>query len=183
MSKNKKITSSRHQKVNFEKEIMSKVSSGRISMKPKWYFVLGSLFSIVGLVALGIMSVFLVNIILFLLRKHGPMGQWRIEIMLESFPVWIPILAFLSIFMGIWLLNKYDFSYKKNFLIVIVGFIASIVVAGFIIDRMGLNDIWSRKGMMRKFYQMIEKRESSFPNSSGKGIIQNGRGNGYKNSQ
>ena len=183
MSKNIKITSNKHQEVNFEKEIMSKVSSGRISMKPKWYFIFGSFFSIVGLVALSIMSVFLVNIILFLLHKHGPMGQWRIEIMLESFPLWIPILAVLSIFMGIWLLNKYDFSYKKNFLIIIVGFIASIIVAGFIIDQIGLNDIWSRKGMMRKFYQRIENKESIFPNSSGKGIMQNGRGNGYKNSQ
>jgi len=179
MSKNKKIISNKHKEINFEKEIMSKVASGRISMKPKWYFVLGSFFSIVGLIAFSIMSVFLVNIILFLLRKHGPMGQWRIEMMLESFPIWIPVLAVLSIFMGIWLLNKYDFSYKKNFSTIILGFIASIVIAGFFIDQMGLNDVWSRKGMMRNFYQRIENKESIFPNSSGKGIIQNGRGNGY----
>ena len=157
--------SKEQKKVNFEKEVMSKIISGKIAMRPKWYFVLGSVFSIVGLAALSIMSVFSVNIILFLLRRHGPMAQWRLEVMLESFPLWIPLLAIAGIGMGVWLLRKYDFSYKKNFPVIVIGFVISIIIVGFIIDRLGLNDLWSRGGMMRKFYQGIETR----------GNMQNGR--------
>jgi len=175
MSKNKKVTPKEQKRANFEKEVMSKVTSGQITMKPKWYFVLGSVFSIAGIAALSVASVFLVNIIVFSLRKHGPMGQWKLEAMLESFPLWIPTLAILGITLGIWLLKKYDFSYKKNFFVIIVGFIASIIIAGFVVDQLGLNDIWSKRGMMRKFYQGIENQENIIPNGPGKGNMQNGR--------
>lgn len=176
---NKKIISKEQKIVNFEKEVMSKVISGQIAMKPKWYFVLGTVFSIAGLAALSVASSFLINIVLFLLRKHGPMGQWRLETMLESFPLWIPILAIIGIILGLWLLKKYDFSYKKNFAVIIIAFIVSIIIAGFLIDKLGLNDMWSRKGMMRKFYQNIENQENTTPYNWRKGNIQNGRGGGY----
>ena len=176
---NKKITSKEHRKVDLEKEVMSKVTSGQIAMKPKWYFILGSVFSIFGIAALSVVSVFLINIMMFLLRRHGPMGQWRIETMLESFPLWIPALAILGVVIGIWFLKKYDFSYKKNFVVIIVGFILSMIVAAILIDRLGLNDIWARRGMMRKFYQRIESQENVIPNNQDKGNLQNGQGNRY----
>jgi uncharacterized membrane protein YozB (DUF420 family) len=179
MSTNKIATPVKEKRADLEKEIMSKVTSGRIAMKPKWYFVIGSLFSIIGLTALSVASVFFVNIMMFLLRKHGPMAQWRLEAMLKSYPVWIPVLAIFGIIAGIWLLRKYDFSYKKNFLLIILGFIASIIIAGFIIDRLGLNDAWSQRGLMKGFYQRIESQDNVIPNGPGKGFLQNGRGNGY----
>ncbi|OGZ27299.1 MAG: hypothetical protein A2427_03135 [Candidatus Nealsonbacteria bacterium RIFOXYC1_FULL_40_7] len=183
MSKNKIITSKKHQEVDLGKEVMSKVTSGQITMKPKWYFVLGSVLSITGLASLSVVSVFLVNIILFLVRKHGPMGQWRLEAMIDGFPWWIPASAILGIAVGIWLLKKYDFSYKKNFPVIVIGFVISIIIAGFLIDRLGLNNIWSRQGMMRGFYQRIEKKENFFPSGPGKRNMQNGRGNGYNINQ
>ena len=176
---NKKITSKEHRKVDLEKEVMSKVTSGQIAMKPKWYFILGSVFSVFGIAALSVVSVFLINIMMFLLRKHGPMGQWRIETMLESFPLWIPLLAILGVIIGIWFLKKYDFSYKKNFVVIIVGFILSMIVAAFLIDQLGLNDIWARRGVMRKFYQRIESQENITPNNQDKGNLQNGQGYRY----
>ena len=53
----------------------------------------------------------------------------------------------------------------------IIGFIATVAIAGFVIDGLGLNDIWSRGGLMKGFYQRIENQ--------GKGGLQNGKGNGY----
>ncbi|OGM88286.1 hypothetical protein A2573_02625 [Candidatus Woesebacteria bacterium RIFOXYD1_FULL_43_18] len=179
MSKNKINTSKKQQEVDFGKEVMSKVTSGQITMKPKWYFVLGSVLSITGLAFLSVASVFLVNIILFLLRKHGPMAQWRLQTLIDGFPWWIPISAILGIVAGVWLLKKYDFSYKKNFPVIVIGFVISILLAGFLIDRLGLNNIWSRRGMMRGFYQRIEKKENLFPGGPGKRNMQSGYGNGY----
>lgn len=135
---------------------MNKITSGQVSMKPRWYFILGTTFSIVGLMALSVVSIFLTNIMMFWIRRRGPMAEWRLQMMLENFPIWIPILAVGGIVGGVWLLKKYDFSYKKNFYGIVIGFIASIIVAGFAIDMLGLNDLWSRKGMMRKFYQNFE---------------------------
>ena len=47
------------QKNNIENKIMDKVLSGEVKMKPKWYFVLGSITSFVGLVGMIIGAIFL----------------------------------------------------------------------------------------------------------------------------
>jgi len=154
MSKNKKITSTKQKKIDFKKEVMTKIKKGEITMKPKWYFVVGSLITGAGLVGASIGAIYLVNLTLFLLRKRGP-GLMKLELMLASFPWWVPILAITGIIVGIWLLKKYDFSYKKNFLLIIAAFIVSIVIAAWLIDYLGLNETWSRRGPMRRFYQQF----------------------------
>jgi hypothetical protein len=80
MSKTLKTSS-----INFEKIIMAKVKSNEISIKPRWYFVIGSLFTVTGLVGFSIGAVFLTNLTLFLLKRHGPMGQWRLQQLLTIF--------------------------------------------------------------------------------------------------
>ena len=135
---------------------MAKVKSNEILIKPRWFFIIGSLLAFVGLVSFSLGTVFLTNLTLFLLRRHGPMGQWRLELMLNSFPWWIPVLAIVGLVLGVWLLKKYDFSYKKNFWLIVGGFIVSIILAALLLDYLGLNDSWSRQGPMRRFYQQIE---------------------------
>lgn len=134
---------------------MSRVTSGRIAMKPKWYFAVGSVLMLFGTIAASVAAAFLINLTVFLIKKQGP-GYGKLTLMLESFPFWIPVLAILGIGAGILLLRKYDFSYKKNFLVMIIGFIASVVIAGFVIDALGLNNILSHRGPMRGFYQQME---------------------------
>ena len=164
MSKIPKIIS-----VDFEKNIMAKVKSNEISIKPRWYFMLGSFLMLAGLVGLSIGAVFLTNLTFFLLRQHGPMGQWRLQQIYSSFPIWVPLLAVVGIVLGICLLKKYDFSYKTNFSLIVIGFIISIALTAVILDYSGLNDLWSRQGPMRRFYQQVEGQNSTLPRGQGKG--------------
>ena len=164
MSKTSKITP-----VDFEETIMAKVKSNEIAMKPRWYFVLGSFLMMMGLVGFSIGAIFLTNLTLFLLRRHGPMGQWRLQVLLNSFPVWVPILAIVGIVFGIMMLKKYDFSYKNNFRLIIAGFIVSIILAALVLDYLGLNDLWSRQGPMNRFYQQIEGQNVTGPRGQGQG--------------
>jgi hypothetical protein len=147
-------------KSNLEKIIMEKVTKNEIIMKPRWYFVVGSALLMVGFVSFSIVAVFSLNLILFLLKEHGPMGEWRLQMILESFPLWAPLLAGIGIGLGIYALKQYDFSYKKNFTLVILGFIASIIVAAFILDYTGLSTVWFTQGPMRQFYKQIESPNS-----------------------
>ena len=164
----------KHKIINhdLEKSVMEKVKSNQISMKPRWHFVLGSFFMLAGVIGLSVGAVFLTNLTLFLLRQHGPMGQWRLQLMLNSFPLWVPILAVLGILLGISLLKKYDFSYKKNFWLIVGGFIVSIVLTAILIDFLGLNNIWSRKGPMKRFYQQIQGENPGFRPRFGQGRTQ-----------
>jgi len=163
--------------VDIEKAVMAQVRSNQVTMKPRWYFVVGSLSLLIGFVALSIGAVFLTNITLFLLRQHGPMGQLRFQLLVDSFSWWIPTLAAIGIAFGIWILKKYDFSYKKNFLLITVGFVVSVIIAAFIIDSMGLNEIWARRGMMRRFYLRIENQ--NVPATQGQGRMRDGQGNRF----
>jgi len=159
--------------VNFEKTIMEKVKSNEISMKPRWYFIVGSFSMIGGLIGLCIGVIFLINLTLFLLRQHGPMGQWRLELMLNSFPIWVPILAIAGIALGIWMLKKYDFSYKKHFWFIIAGCIISIFMTASLLDYVGFDDLWFKQGPMRRFYQQIENQNDPLFKEQGRGQMRN----------
>lgn len=125
--------------------VMDKILSGQVKMKPKWYFVAGSALSFIGLVGLIIGSTFLVNLMMFLIRKQGP-GTGRILYMLENFPLWVPFVAFGFVILGIILLKRYDFSYKKNFTLIVLTMVLAVLVSAKLIDLFGFSKIWEKKG-------------------------------------
>ena len=169
--------------INIQENVMKKIHENKISMKPKSYFILGSLFTFVGLIASVISSVFLISIISFLLKAHGPMAGYRLSLMISSFPWWIPVLAIVGLIFGIWNLLKYDFSYKTNIWIIIIGFIAAVIIAGWAIDRVGLDNIWLNQGPMRGVMRQYLQDNNSGQSPTNKPYYQlqrgSGQGNGY----
>lgn len=142
---------------------MKKIYTGKIEMKPKIYFILGSIITLGSLIISFISTVFFLNLIKFLLRSHGPMGQIRLEQLLTSFPWWAPILAILGLIIGIKLLKQYDFSYKNNFIVVIISFVISIFIGVWLIDLSGLNNIWFRQGPMRGIMREYLQKNNNIP--------------------
>jgi len=137
---------------NITNDIMSEIRHGKLKMRPKIYFIIGSVLVFVSLILSALSSIFLFGLIRFSLRSHGPMGQYRWEQLVAAFPWWAVIFAFLGLAIGIWLLRKYDFSYKINFKILIVAFAAIIIITGYLVDVIGLNDMFSRQGCMNRIY-------------------------------
>ncbi len=144
--------------LKLEEKVMSQVKTGKIAMKPKWYFAAGSLLLFSGVVSLSMGAIFLINLTIFALRRRGPITCWRLQAMIENFPWWAPVLAIIGIILGIRLLKKYDFSYKKNFKLIAISFILAVLFGGFLIDSLGINDHWARRGLMKGFYQRLEPR-------------------------
>lgn len=136
---------------------MDKIHGDKIRIKPRIYFIAGSVLTFLGLVSSVIVSVFLVGLMRFSLRSHGPMANYRFDQILSNFPLWVPVLAIVGLVAGICLLRKYDFSFKVNFKVVIIGFILAVIAGGWIIDSIGLNDVLVRrgpmKGIMRQYMQ------------------------------
>ena len=136
---------------NITDSVMNEIHQGKIKMKPRIYFILGSILTFIGLISSIVISIFLFGLIRFSLRTHGPMGQYRFDQLLSNFPWWIIILAIFGLILGIWLIRKYDFSYKIKPWVVILGFVLAIVIAGWFIDVVGLNDILFHYGPMKGF--------------------------------
>lgn len=146
---------SKKNKLDFETNIVSRIKTGEIEMKPKGYFIVGSFAMFFGLVGLSMGVVFLVNLSIFLIRINGPLMPWRLQTVISTFLWWVPIIAIFGIILAIGLLKKYDFSYKKNFPLLIIAFVLSILLAGVLLDKLGLNEHLSR-GHMKRFYQNVE---------------------------
>ena len=134
---------------------MDRIHKGQIKMRPRVYFVLGSILVFLGLVASSATAIFLVSLMRFLFRTHGPMGQFRLEQLLSSFSLWVPFMAILALILGAVLLRKFDFSYKKNFWVLVLGFILAIIATGLIIDMTGLDDVWLKRGPIRGMMKKI----------------------------
>lgn len=142
---------------NITENVMNQIHEGKAKMKPRIYFIIGSILTFIGLISSVIVSIFLVGLTRFSLRTHGPMKQYRFDQMISDFPWWTVVLAIFGLIVGIWLIRKYDFSYKIKPWIVIAGFVLAIIIAGWTIDIIGLNDTLMHrgpmKGMMNGYFQ------------------------------
>ncbi len=137
---------------NISKAVMDKIHNDQIKMKSRLYFIISSSLIFVGLVSSVLISIFFLALIRFSLRSHGPMAQFHLSQLLSNFPWWAVLLAPISLFFGIYLLRKYDFSYKINSWFLVFGFILVIVAAAWLMDSLGLNQSLSHHKYMRMFY-------------------------------
>jgi uncharacterized protein YacL len=138
---------------NITNSVMTAIHQDKVKMRPKIYFVIGAILVFGSLILSSLISIFLFGVIRFSLRSHGPMGQYRLEQIINSFPWWILISAVLGLIIGLWLIRKYDFSYKINFKIFIIGFVIAIIVSGYLVDIIGINDVFYKKGYMNSIYR------------------------------
>jgi uncharacterized membrane protein YdcZ (DUF606 family) len=147
-----------------ENIVMEKIHQGKIKMKPKMYFVLGSILTFVGLVSTVIISTFMVGLIKFSFRaNNGWRAQYKLEQMLSDFPWWIVIIAIAGLVLGIWIIKKYNFAHKIKPWILIVGFILAILIAGLITDKTGVNDALIIKHQpMRKMMKLEPPQNNNF---------------------
>ncbi len=127
-------------------------------MRPRIYFVLGSILLGLGLAGTVACSAFFINLILFTFKTHHPfvfliLGRHGLRPFLLTFP-WLPFLvAFLGIWGGSRLLKKYDISYKKNFWGLVIVLLIAILVLGFLIHRSNINPRLGKIRPLRGFYQ------------------------------
>ena len=112
---------------------MNQIHEGKAKMKPRIYFVIGSILTFLGLVFSTIVSIFFIGLLRFSFRTHyGWRAQYKLNQMLSDFPWWILIPAIVSLVFGVLIIRKYDFSYKIKPWIVIVIFILVMIFAGWI---------------------------------------------------
>lgn len=135
---------------NITDSIMGQIHQGKIKMKPRLYFIIGSILSFVGVVLSILTTIFVISFIRFSFLAQGPMGEYKAEELVSHFSWFGPIFAILGLVIGIWLLRQYDFSYKINFRIMVVVVILAVTVAGIVLDMTGLNNIIFQHGPVQE---------------------------------
>ncbi len=155
--KNKRSKVNNH-KSDLGNVVMERIKSGQVKMRPRIHFVAGSLFIGAGLAGVIVLAVFFVNVASYKLRTLGPFGylwfgEYGIRPFLATFPWAAFVVAICGLVIGISLLRRYDISYKKSFVGLILGLIAVVLTAGWLMDLTGINERFVRFGHMRGLYQ------------------------------
>ncbi|MFC1653432.1 hypothetical protein ACFL1M_01125 [Patescibacteria group bacterium] len=147
------------------KDVMSKIKSEEVKMKPKAYFVVGSVLLGAGITSTILLALLFLSISMFHIRTQNPMGFLRLGIVggpafLRIFPFGLTLVSILSISLGAWLLKKYDISYKKNFLGIIFAIVGSVIVMAFIIDKFGASDRLEKLRTLKPLYKQEFSKEN-----------------------
>ncbi|MBU1110863.1 hypothetical protein KKB83_04575 [Patescibacteria group bacterium] len=137
--------------------VMTEIKSRGIKMKPRIYFAAGSVLLGLGLATIFILAVFVINLTSFRLRMDVPFeflrfGKPGLPPFLAIFPWPFLLFACISIYAGLKLLKKLDFSYKHNFIMIALITVMCIVGAGLAVDKIGLNERWAQARPLKGLY-------------------------------
>lgn len=133
------------EELNLTDEVMNTIEEEDIQIKPRVYFVAGTILLTTGIFSLFLVSILFANFCWQHMRVVGPFGYLTfgapgIMPFLKTFP-WLPlIIVAITSTVGLHFLKKYDFSYKHNFVIISLSIIAAVFVAGIVIDEAGINE-------------------------------------------
>lgn len=144
-TKSKKSTPKLTAKKTPSKDIMEQIKSGKIKMRPKSYFIAGSILLGGSLAITFSLALLFLSASTFHIRTTHPMSFLRYGHMgglafIQFFPWQLIILSIIGIWGGLWLLKKYDISYKKGFISTSLVFIGVLLTFAVFIDNLGIND-------------------------------------------
>jgi len=164
---------------NFKQNILKKIKSGEVDMKPRWHFVLKSLLFILGIVTVTLVIIYLLSFILFTLRQSGvgfaPLYGFRgISIFAMSSP-WLLIAsagAFVTVLYI--LITRYSFSYQKPLVYSLVGVILFTLLGSLLIHQTNIHprlQQLSERNNMPIFTPLYRKASQHHPENVTVGVI------------
>jgi hypothetical protein len=130
-----------HEKhTSIKNKLLHDIRSGQLAMRPKFHFTLKVLALVAVVLAFLVVSIGILNFILFSIRiaghdtllSFGPRGFWAFMLF---FPWSLLVLDIALIVLLQWLLRKFRFGYKIPVLYLLAGLVVATTVAGFVIDR------------------------------------------------
>lgn len=145
-------------KSDLTKKVMTTIRTQKVKMKPRLWFALSSMLLGIGLAVSLVLAIFFVNLVLFKIQAQGSLaflflGRLGIRGFLANFPWWSVTLAVGGVAGGLFLLKRYDFSYKKSFWGIALLVVAFILTLGFLVDRIGANKKIANFVVLRQAYR------------------------------
>lgn len=164
-------------RATMQSDIMEQITSGAVTMKPRWYFVVGSFLAAFGLFGTMFLTVYFWGMSWYRINRHSSLeylwfGDAGQTAFIKTFPWLLLAVALFSLGVGLWLMQRFDFSYRFRWVWVAGGVSIGVLVAGYVVDRSGLVHATIQAPMMEHldihygdsqgFYKaLIEEREGT----------------------
>ncbi|MBD3279626.1 MAG: hypothetical protein GF390_02850 [Candidatus Pacebacteria bacterium] len=132
-------------KKDLEQQVMQQICTGKVKMRPRWYFIIGSISLGVGAGAVIVVTSFFFNLVVFKMRTRALFGfSWLgrvpLKLWIEVFPWEALLVAIAGFGLGIWIVKRCEFSYRYSLIGWLLGLVALILVSGVLIDLSGFNE-------------------------------------------
>ena len=126
-------------------EVLTKIKSGTVFMRPRWHFVLKTILAFLGFVLLLLLLLYLASFVVFILYQSGvwfvpAFGFYGMFVALRSLP-WL--LIFVGIlFVGALeiLVRRYSFAYRKPLLYSLLGVVGFVMLATVAVAKTGIHE-------------------------------------------
>jgi hypothetical protein len=143
----------------FKEKIINRVKN--LKIKPKSYFMVRTIFSVLSILALFFLSLFLISLISFIFRINAfnhlhSFGWFGISLLFANLP-WVLIFLSLIFIIGLYHLSKrYSLVYKKPVIYSLVITIVIVLFLGLAVNKTGIHASLSNKRVpfIRNLYEM-----------------------------
>jgi len=141
-------TQKNHQQLR--EQVLAKIKSGSVKMKPRFSFILRALLLISGLVIAALLVLYLISFVFFMLRSNGTwlapvFGLRGLGLFMTSLP-WLLLLV-IGLFVVVLeiLVRHFSFGYRRPLLYSVFGILFVLGFTGFIVAQTPLHEgLWER---------------------------------------
>lgn len=137
---------------NIKANIIQKIKSDKVIMRPTWVFYLASALSALGLFLASGLTLLSIHLLRFRLTHPGIGAARKLDFIFSALPWYIPVLAVVGIVGGYLLLKRYDFSYRKNLGVIAVIIVLGLFATSYLLDYLGFNSFLNQRGYFRQIY-------------------------------
>lgn len=147
------------------REVMEQIKVQEVKMKPRAYFVLGSMLFGVGIVGVLLITILLTGAIFFRLRMGEAMGHLRqgmpgLVFFVRAFPWKVVLLTIVGFMGGSYMLKRHSKAYKVGLGWLVLGAVVTVIGLGFLIDKTGVNEKLEKRRELKPIYETrFEGRE------------------------
>lgn len=128
-----------------KEDILRKIKSGEVAMRPRWYFVLQTCLWSLGLLISFLIAIYLLSFVMFAFRESGIMlaplfGFGGIVFLVVNSP-WLLISLVLLFMMVLFLLsNHFSFSYRRPLIYSIIGISFLVILISSLLHTVSIHD-------------------------------------------
>lgn len=142
---------------NLTDKVIDQIKQEHLVIRPRWHFILGATISAIGLVITSALIMLSLHLLRFRLTHPGIGASRKLDFILTNLPWYVPVLAVTGIIGGYYLLKRYDFSYRKNFVYILLAILMGLVLGTYSLRALRLDDFLTRRGYFRELYGQTDQ--------------------------
>lgn len=138
---------------SLEKNVMEKIRSGRVHMRPRWKFVLSGALAALGGIILLLTLLYIASFAFFELRQSGALfvpvfGMRGVFAFFAALPVVLIVLLLLFLVILEVLVRRYRVGYRTPLLVSVLAVLAIVLAGGWALDQTRIHDDLMRQASL-----------------------------------